>query len=244
MVKKAVFMAAGVGSRLRGKLDSKPKGFIEIGANPIMVRSIEILLKQGVEKILIGTGFKSEHYERLADRYPQVSCVKNDRFRSTGSFFTLYNMRRSIEEDFLLLESDLLYEERAVSILQKDPAENVILASGWTGSGDEFYIETDEHRNLVDMSKKREELNDAYGELVGISKISHRFFRILCGWADTHLVEAQSRDYEYCLCQAAKTLPVAVRKVDDLIWVEIDDDSHLQRAVHHIYPRIKEIEHA
>lgn len=244
MIRTAVFMAAGVGSRLRGHFDSKPKGFIEIGNYPIIERSIIVLLKQGIENILIGTGFKSEYYEELARHYGQVTCMKNIEYERTGSFYTLYNLRHLITEDILLLESDLLYEQRAIFFLQNEPEPNIVLASGWTESGDEFYIEVDECQNLVNMSKKKEELNNAYGELVGISKISHSAFKTLCSWAEAHAEDAYRRDYEYCLCQLAKTVPIAIKKIEDLLWVEIDDESHLNRAIHTIYPKIKEIEHA
>ena len=51
-VKTAVFMAAGVGSRLRGYIDNIPKGFLEIGNQPIIERSVKILMDHGIEKIL------------------------------------------------------------------------------------------------------------------------------------------------------------------------------------------------
>jgi 2-aminoethylphosphonate-pyruvate transaminase len=239
-VSSAVFIAAGVGSRLKGHFDQKPKGFISIGDKPIIERSIHILLSNGIEKIFIGTGFKSEYYEALEDKYEQVRCVKNRIFRESGSFFTLYNMRDHIDEDFLLLESDLLYEERAISFIQSDRKENVILASGWTNSGDEFYIEVDENTNLVNMSKNKSELKNTYGELVGISKISFPAFQKLCRWAQSDIETASKRDYEYVFSLIAKQISIAIKKIDDLSWVEIDDLSHLDRALNLVYPKIRE----
>jgi len=240
--KTAVFLAAGVGSRLQGHIDDKPKGFIEIEGKPIIKRSIDILLKNGIEKIIIGTGFKSAFYEKLADSCSRITCIKNMDFEKTGSFYTLYNMRNAITENFLLLESDLLFEERAVRFLQEIHDKNVILASGWTHSGDEFYIEVDDYEKLVNMSKNREQLNSTDGELVGISKISHSAFQVLCKWAENNSEKTRIRDYEYCLVQMAKSVTVSIKKIEDLLWVEIDDISHLNRALHRIYPKIKELE--
>jgi len=242
VVKTAVFMAAGIGSRLKGHFDEKPKGFLMVGDQPIIERSIAILLKQGIERIIIGTGYKSEYYDELAKRYSHVECVKNTDYRNTGSFFTLYNVHSYIKDDFLLLESDLLYEEKAVSFLQNDSEQNIVLASGWTKSGDEFYIEVDKNNNLVNMSKKKHELKNTYGELVGISKISYTAFQGLCRWAESHPEAARTRDYEYCLCQIAREVPIAIKRIDNLLWVEIDDISHLNRALHSIHPKIKETE--
>jgi 2-aminoethylphosphonate-pyruvate transaminase len=243
LVKIAAFMAAGIGSRLRGSLKSKPKGFLDIGDGPIIERSVRVLLESGIRKILFGTGYKSGFYEELERRYTEVTCVKNSGYEETGSFYTLYNMREHITEDFLLLESDLLYEKHAVSFLQEDCAENIVLASGWTHSGDEFYIEVDEHFLLMHMSKNRDELHSVYGELVGISKISYGAFGALCRWAEAHMELARKKDYEFALNSIARDVPIVINKIDDLLWVEIDDESHLQRARSNIYPKIKEKEH-
>jgi len=239
----AVFMAAGIGSRLKGHHDSKPKGFLSIGGRPLIERSIEILLSNGVEKILIGTGYESAFYEALETKYPQIGCVKNSIYRESGSFYTLYNMRDRIDGDFLLLESDLLYEERAVTLIRSDERRDIILASGWTNSGDEFYIEVDEDGNLVNMSKDERELGSVYGELVGISKVSYSTFQELCSWAKENAETARTRDYEYVFSCIAKRIPIAIKKIEDLVWVEIDDQSHLQRALHIVYPRIMEKKH-
>jgi len=243
MVKKAVIMAAGLGMRLNGHFDLKPKGFIVVGSYPIIERSIKILLRNGIEKIVIGTGYMSEHYENLAKEYPQIECVKSADYQTTGNVYTLYNMRRYINEDFILLESDLIYEERAIELLQNDDNTDIVLASGWTNSGDEFYIEVNENKNLVKMSKNKDELKNLYGELVGISKLSLATFKELCAWAKMYFKENIRVDYEFALSSISKKIPIAIKKIEDLIWTEIDNEEHLRSALKLIYPRIHEKEY-
>ena len=116
MVRTAVIMAAGLGSRFGKMTESMPKGFIEVGGIAMVVRSIETLLSCGITRIIIGTGYKKEAYERLAERYPQVECVYSVKYASTNSMYTLYNCREAIgDDDFLLLESDIIYSRNAVS---------------------------------------------------------------------------------------------------------------------------------
>src|SRR5262249_6904885 len=107
MIRTAIILAAGYGSRIG--LYEKPKGFLNIAGRPLIEYSIQSLLMYGIEKIVIGTGFKSEFYERLARRYPQIIVRKNEHFLTSGSLTTLCCLQDLIEEDFLLLESDLLY---------------------------------------------------------------------------------------------------------------------------------------
>ena len=66
MVRTAVILAAGMGTRLGERTKHEPKGFIRIGDTPIIEQSIRKLLKAGINRIVIGTGYLAEAYERLA----------------------------------------------------------------------------------------------------------------------------------------------------------------------------------
>lgn len=60
-IKTAVIMAAGLGTRFGRQTEKIPKGFIEVGGKPMVVRSVETLLECGMDRILIGTGYKRKH---------------------------------------------------------------------------------------------------------------------------------------------------------------------------------------
>ena len=237
MVKTAVILAAGFGSRLKEKTKDKPKGFLQIEGLSLIEQSINNLLKAGIENIFIGTGYLSEVYDEFAKKYNNIKTIKNIDFATTGSMHTLYCLKDCIKEDFLLLESDLLYEIDALNLLLQDSKEDIILASSKTNSNDEVYIEVDSKNNLVNMSKDEKNLNSIYAELVGITKISYKRFQNMC-----EIFEKNSNkkiDYEYILVASSKEKPYFVKKADNLIWCEIDDEEHLNRALTKIYPKIK-----
>jgi 2-aminoethylphosphonate-pyruvate transaminase len=211
-----------------------PKGFLPIDGVPIVERSIRQLIDHGVTRIVIGTGHLSEAYDQLAAAYPEIECMRNDAFATTGSMHTLCNLRSRIDEPFLLLESDLIYENRSLRLLLSDPHPDIILASGQTNSGDEVYIETDAASHLIDVSKDRSRLARADGEWVGISKVSIETFRRLCAVT----ADRPKLEYEHGLVEIARERPLFVRKIDDLAWSEIDDEAQLKRALESIYPRI------
>lgn len=237
MVKTAVILAAGLGSRLKDKTELIPKGFLELEGESLIKRSISRLLDAGIEKIYLGTGYLSEVYDDFASKYTQISCIKSDKYRETSSMYTLYNMRNQISDDFLLLESDLLYEERALKELLNSEIDDIVLASGETKSNDEVYIEADKESNLIKMSKNSEDLNNISGELVGISKISQSRYNSMCkAFEDLGNLKI---DYEYIMVETSKSKPLYVKRVDDLVWCEIDDEDHLQRALDKILPKIE-----
>lgn len=236
MISIAVILAAGLGSRLKERTQDKPKGLLDVGEMSLIQRSIETLHREGITDIYIGTGYLAEKYEEFSLSYEGVRCIKNEEYEKTGSMHTLYCMRQQIKEDFLLLESDLIYEPRAVSILLNDTFSNSILASNQTGDHDEVYIETDDQLNLVQMSKNIRELTKAHGVLVGISKLNFDRFHDVC-----KIYEEQgdcSVDYEDIMVLSSKLSGLHVNKIDDLIWGEIDDEIHLDKVLTEILPRI------
>ena len=66
MITQAVIMAAGLGSRFGGRTAEMPKGFIEIDGIAMVERSLQKLIAEGIEEIIIGTGHCAEHYDALA----------------------------------------------------------------------------------------------------------------------------------------------------------------------------------
>ena len=238
MVKKAVILAGGMGSRLRTRTKNHPKGFIKIGNISIIEQSILKLIEAGIETIIIGTGYLSDQYDRLSIKYPQIQCVRNNDYKHTSSMFTLYNLKDHVSEDFLLLESDLIYEKKALRILIKHKEPDVILASEFTHSNDEVFIETDENNLLVKMSKNSRNLKDFHSELTGMTKISIETFKVMCDFAESAFPENKQLDYESALVSISSQRNIYVHKLQDFVWCEIDNEDHLLRAEKYIYPMI------
>ena len=230
MTKLAVIAAAGLGSRLGSITSDKPKGFLMIDGESLIERSINNLIDIGVERILIGTGYLSKIYEQFAASYDQIICIKNNSYRSTGSMATLFNMHEFIDNDFLFLESDLLYGKDALDYLISDSRKNLILASGKTNSNDEVYIESNKLNHLVKMSKNKNELINVFGELVGISKISLNKYNQMCGLFKSNQC-SNKIDYEHVMSMASShSSPFFIKKIEDLAWCEIDNTDHLAIA--------------
>ena len=223
---QAVILAAGLGSRLGEYKLNKPKGFLVLDGmqESLIERSIRILFECGISEIIIVTGFLSQHYDELCKKYPKLKSVKNFNYKTTGSAQSLGVAISELKEDFLLLESDLLYEKKAIEILLENKSKNIILASGMTQSGDEVFLELDESKRLKNLSKNRLDLQHIDAELVGITKIS--------------LQKALSLDFYSCKDYEYLLRGLEVLKIDQLVWCEIDCWEHLCRAKEVILPRI------
>jgi len=242
MVRTAIILAAGMGVRLKERGRLTPKGCLCLGEKSILEESIVQLLAVGIQRIVIVTGYLAEQFEPLEARYRgAVQLVDNPHFAESGSMYSLYCARHCVDEDFLLLESDLVYERRALTTCLEHPSDSVVLLAGFSNSSDEVFVET---RNglLVAMSKNREHQgHEIPGEFVGICKISRSLFTVMLDTAAKRFAATRHMDYETdCLVAAARVKAVSCHVVEDLIWCEIDDESHLARARELIYPTILE----
>ncbi|MDR3341622.1 MAG: 2-aminoethylphosphonate--pyruvate transaminase [Treponema sp.] len=243
MIRQAVIMAGGLGSRLKDKTTLMPKGFIPIGNVPIVEQSVRKLFAAGIEEIIIGTGHCGEWYESLAAQYPGIILVKNERYAETGSMGTLACCAPLVWGDFLLLESDLVYDAIGLTVLINETHGDVLLASGSTASGDEVYLEPDTGGFLVRNSKNRADIPVLAGELVGISRLRKDTLGKMVAYMNAHLVDEPKLEYETAMSavSAAQSARIFIRKIEYFLWREIDNASHLAMA-EALYPRIQEAE--
>jgi 2-aminoethylphosphonate-pyruvate transaminase len=262
MIRQAIIVAAGMGTRLKDKTVTMPKGFIEIGGVPMVEQSVQKLIAAGIEEIIIGTGHCSQWYERLAEKYPLVTLVHNPDYAGTGSMGTLVLCAEKVRgfaettdsgaagNSVLVLESDLIYDSIGLFALQNDPRPNVILASGKTNSGDEVYLEADENHALLGNSKKKEDLHSVYAELVGITKLDTAVLKAMSAHCLARKADEPKMEYEAAMSAVSRSAvsgpgrpgPVYIRKIEHYAWREVDDDNHLAMAVNEVYPRIAENE--
>jgi 2-aminoethylphosphonate-pyruvate transaminase len=236
----AVIMAAGMGTRFGHKTDDMPKGFIEVGGMPMIVRSLQTLTNCGITRIIIGTGYHQEAYQALRSQFPQIVCVENPIYADTNSMYTLYCCHKALKpgEDFLLLESDLVFERRAIEALLDCEQPDVMLITPVTKFQDQYYVECDAQNRLTRCSVNSDELV-AKGELVGIHKLSASFFEKMVNDYELRKAANMKLGYEYQLLHISQVIsPVYVLYEEGLAWYEIDDERDLDYAEKNIINRL------
>jgi 2-aminoethylphosphonate-pyruvate transaminase len=240
VVNRAIILAAGLGLRLRGTIDDRPKGLIEFDGETLVGRSIRLLREAGVVRIALVVGYCAGKYRARVSNLPDVEVVENPAYASTGSMASLDAALGGVTEPTLILESDILYERRALeSVL--NTAGCATLVSGVTNAGDEVWVHAVDGR-LVAMSKERARLADAVGEFVGITRITadaaarmHEMFQAFVA-REGHGQMAYESD---ALVDLAAGTRVSVVLVPDLIWGEIDDEPQYQRVATSVWPAIR-----
>lgn len=233
-IKHAVILAAG--ERLDFK---KPVGFLQLGRESIIERTITLLNECGIKDIIIVTGYESQYYEKLAKKYSHLILVKNRNYRWNGTMASLALAQQFISDDFLLIEGDIVFEKTALTHLLKNKNRNCLLITNESGSEDEVFVEIRDSF-IYKMSKDRHQFNKIDGELTGISKISKDIF-------DKMITEYSSNtnpfyNYEYALLDVARTFSIGYIRLEGLIWTVIDTKWHYKNLINYIYPMLLEKE--
>jgi len=246
-IELAVVLAAGQGIRLGALGEEIPKGMIRVGEQPILEESIGRLRRAGIRRVLVVTGHLAGQLAVLAQRAPgMVDLAHNERYEKGGSLSSLACALEQVREDFLLLESDLVYEQRAIDVLTAQDPGNIVLVSGETHAGDEVWVETTgaaAGHGLVAMSKKRGSLGpQVLGELTGITRLRAAAVPALRSCAQVLAARGGPADYEDALVALARVAPMQVHLIADLVWAEIDTPAMLERVRREVYPAIARAE--
>ncbi|HEX2091051.1 MAG TPA: 2-aminoethylphosphonate--pyruvate transaminase [Longimicrobiaceae bacterium] len=240
--RSAILLAAGEGTRLRSVHAELPKGLLEVGGETLVGRSLRLLRSRGVERVVLVVGHLAGRYAPLAELHPWLELAMNGDYATGGS---LGSLARGIEaladgEEFLLLESDLYYEPRALDLLLFSDRRNLGLTTGPTGAGDEVWVEAP-GRRLRALSKERGELRRVDGELVGVWRLGRDAAEaVLRLWRsgsprDRHAGRGYETDG---LVAIAGEVPIWMHREPGLLWGEIDDPGHLDRVRRHVVPRV------
>jgi choline kinase len=229
----AVILAAGQGIRLRSVVDDRPKGLVEIAGEPLVGRSVRLLREAGVREITIVAGYRAEQYAQFCAEDGALHLVTNRDFASTGSMASFaVALDAGVTTDILLLESDIIYERRALRAIIAAPGDAATLVSGPTAAGDEVWVHAIDGR-LQAMSKRRSDLPDTVGEFVGITRLSLAAADAMrAEFRRFAAVHGHGRmDYETgALVAIGQERPVSVALVPTLQWGEIDDEQQYVRV--------------
>ncbi len=123
---EAVILAAGVGSRMAGSTGGMPKCMVRVGGRSILSRALATLDGAGIRRVTIVTGYERDAIERHAVMHAgglAIEFIHNAEYRSTNNCVSLWMVRSRLNEDFVLLESDLLFTAGTLaSVMRPDAA--------------------------------------------------------------------------------------------------------------------------
>ena len=106
-VQRAVFVAAGFGSRLVPITLNTPKPLIRVQGERIIDTLLDAVVKAGIEEIIIVRGYLSEQFDQLLYKYPDIKFLENPAYNEGNNIASLICARYFLENSYIL-ESDII----------------------------------------------------------------------------------------------------------------------------------------
>ena len=106
-VKRAIFLAAGFGSRLVPITLDTPKPLVEVNGKRMIETLLDAVIKVGIEEIVIVTGYLSDKFEILKKKYPNIKFVYNKNYNEANNISSAYVVKDLFQNAYVL-ESDLI----------------------------------------------------------------------------------------------------------------------------------------
>ena len=243
---KALILAAGMGRRLGGV--RAPKCLLEFGGRSLLARHLEMLAALGIERAVIGTGYRQEDVERALARIDAaipVETVFNPDYEE-GNVVTLWRLRAHLDGSgpLLLMDADVLYDLRLLERLVESPHENCLLLDRDFEEGEEPVKACVRGGRIVELGRvvPEDARYDFAGESVGFFKIDGRAACRLRSIVETFADGPRRGElYEEALREMLVREPgfaIAFEDVTGLPWTEIDFRSDVDRANREVLPRL------
>ena len=106
-VRRAVFLAAGFGSRMVPITINTPKPLVRVHGKRIIETILDAVIKAGIEEIYIVRGYLGEEFELLKSKYPMIKLLDNPEYDGTGTISSFFYAKDHLENCYVL-ESDLV----------------------------------------------------------------------------------------------------------------------------------------
>ncbi len=239
---QAIILAAGMGRRLGELTRNNTKCMLEVNGVRLIDRYLHILSSCHLSRVIIVVGYEAQNLiDYIGHRYDDVlkiEYIHNDIYDKTNNIYSLALAKTQMcEDDTILLESDLIFEERILDLLLAHPDPNLALVAKYESWMDGTMVSIDEDRRIVNFIPKEAfsyEDSDKYYKTVNIYKFSKEFCRdkyvpFLEAYSkvmgNNEYYEQVLRVLIYLHDSTLKALPISDEK-----WYEIDDVQDLDIA--------------
>jgi len=126
-ITKAVILSAGKGSRLLPLTESRPKCLIELSGKTLLEWQLDSLMANGIEEIVVVSGFGEDQVEAVAARHSGVRTLFNPFYHVADNLGSVWMARGEFDRDLLLLNGDTLVSKKLVQRVIEDSSGPVVV---------------------------------------------------------------------------------------------------------------------
>lgn len=239
---QAIILAAGMGRRLGEYTKDNTKCMLPVNGVRLIDRVLTQLSRLSLSRVVIVVGYKGQNLiDYLGHRYDgqlQIEYVNNPVYDKTNNIYSLALAKQQLQEDdTLLIESDLIYDDGLFELLVNNPHPDLALVAKYESWMDGTMVRIDEDCNIIDFVSKEafsyKEI-ETYYKTVNIYKFSKDFSRTkYVPFLEAYCKAVGNNEYYENVLRiitslndhSLKALPITNEK-----WYEIDDKQDLDIA--------------
>ena len=242
---QAIILAAGMGRRLGKYTRDNTKCMLPVNGVRLIDRMLEQLCQLNLSRLVLVVGYKGkELMDYIGDRYEDrlhIEYANNPVYDKTNNIYSLALVKdKMMEDDTLLIESDLILDDSLFKMILDDPYPNLALVAKYESWMDGTMVRINKENSIVNFVPKKA-FNyaeaDFYYKTVNVYKFSKDFStKVYVPFLDAYCKVMGNNEYYEQVLRVITLLDQANLKalpIGDKPWYEIDDvqDKDIAEAI-------------
>lgn len=238
---QAIILAAGMGKRLKELTQNNTKCMVKVNGVALIDRMLHQIDRKHLSRIVIVVGYEGQKlidYIGTLDIQTPIVFIRNEIYDRTNNIYSLALAKDWLcQDDTLLFESDLIFEDAVLDMLVDDSRDTLALVDKYEAWMDGTCLKIDEDDNIVGFISGQKftfsEIKDYY-KTVNLYKFSRRFSeKYYVPFLDAYQAALGENEYYEQVLRVIAMLDAPVIKAKRLSgqrWYEIDDIQDLDIA--------------
>lgn len=238
---QAVILAAGMGKRLKELTQNSTKCMVKVNGQTLIERMLSQIDKRDFSRIVIVVGYEGQKlidYISTLDVKKPIVYVENPIYDKTNNIYSLSLAKDYLcEEDTMLFESDLIFEDSVIDVLLDDPRDTLALVDkyeSWMDGTCVKIADDDSIEAFVPGKKFKFDEIKSYYKTVNIYKFSKHFSCThYVPFLDAYTKALGDNEYYEQVLRVITMLDdpeIKAKRLDGQLWYEIDDIQDLDIA--------------
>jgi len=186
-VHTALLLAAGTGSRLAPLTDKTPKCLVPVNEISILERLVDALRLHNFKRLVIVVGHQADSIRNFLGTRAggmEITYITSPVYKTTNNIYSLWLARKEIDEPFLLIESDLVFDpEMLTDMLQPDRIAVSKLQPWMNGTT----VTINRYQKIKAFQKDIQKPDDNHYKTVNIYSLSTLTWQLVCKRLDHHI---------------------------------------------------------
>lgn len=232
---KVIILSAGQGKRLLPLTAKIPKCLLKIQGKTLLDWQIGELHKCGIDQVTVVTGYGADKVESsLRENYgrQRIRTHYNPDYATTDNLVSCWKVREEMNEDFILLNGDTLFEAAALKSLLTSSPNPITVAINHKASYDTDDMKVSLSGTRLHRVGKNIPRDEIHGESIGMILFRGDGPMIFRDGLEKALSDSQSVHSWYLsvVDAIAREKTVLTCSITGLLWCEVDYPADLKRA--------------